>query len=383
MHTLKNEFYDRLDEFEANYEWNEHNDGSATLGLIGDLFERMTSAHHASIAMAALAEIAGYSDVLEWDWTRIARTRIAADWRKALSDVSPEALFGGPFLFDRIHDLHAFAFYGILPGWNPAYWTDPVDPRQIELHKRREAQTTVAEWVEDVCKEIDDLEDLLPASRLKAGLFEACLQTRTAARARLAFDKGEPLTVAELAELSGVSIKRLQNAIYAKTDEAPIVGRNGRISTDSARAWLDGRDYRPSLWQQVEKLQPLHSTWGEDIRYDSEPETAPLADYIYIPVANDGSEFRPDTCWRKGRVETDNGYTVGNKGSEQRIADFDAALDLLSKMETPRWRRPNTDSGNWGIVTGQSWRRVSRQSLFAADRAAEDADGKIKSQGGK
>lgn len=363
MHSLRDEFHHRLNEFETEYEWREHGDGAAILQIIGELIERMTSAHHASIAIAALSGILGYADVLEWDWSRLSSIRIPADWRRQLQQAEATELLPGPFFFDRIHDLNAFAHFGILPGWNPEDVVDPANPRAMELLKRREAQASVAAWIEATCAEIDALEQLLPARHLKEGLLGASLATRTAARARLAYDKGEALTVAELAALSGVSMKRLQNAIYSKTDEAPLVGRNGRISVESAKAWLDARDYRPSIWQAVERLQPLTPDWGEAIPYESYSTESLLADHVFIPVANDGSEFRPDQCWRRGKGDGADGYVVGPKGAEKKIADFFAALDLLARMETPRWRRPNPESGNWGIVTGQSWRRVTRESL--------------------
>lgn len=378
MYSLRDEFHNRLNEFEAEYEWREHDDGAAILEVIGDLVERMTSPHHANIAIAALSGIVGHADVLEWNWSRLSSVRISEDWRKELEQADSTALLAGPFFFDRLHDLHAFAYFGILPGWNPLYAVNPIDPRAIELHGWRSAQTSVAAWVEATCAEIDAIEQHLPTIRLKEGLFGASLATRTAARARLAYDNGEALTVAELATLSGVSMKRLQNAIYSKTDEAPLVGRNGRIAAESARAWLEARDYRPSIWQDVERLQPLKANWGEQIPYESAPVVDPLADYVFIPVANDGSEFRPDQCWRAGKTDAEDGYIVGPKGGEKKLADFYAALDLLSKMETPRWRRPNPESGNWGIVTGQSWRRVSRQSLDAMTPGKPDTNSPAK-----
>jgi hypothetical protein len=48
------------------------------------------------------------------------------------------------------------------------------------------------------------------------------------------------------------------------------------------------------------------------------------------------------------------GFTVGAKGDERKIADFDEALAFLKTQPTARWRRPN-DQGNWGIVTGIRW----------------------------
>ncbi|AWI86779.1 hypothetical protein CEW88_23320 (plasmid) [Alloyangia pacifica] len=73
---------------------------------------------------------------------------------------------------------------------------------------------------------------------------------------------------------------------------------------------------------------------------------------IRVPVAADGTAFGPDLA-RNGY------YTVGAKGAEEKHASFDAALDALTKMDKPRWRRPNA-AGNWGIVSGCSWRDIRK-----------------------
>ncbi|KCZ83535.1 hypothetical protein HAD_13074 [Hyphomonas adhaerens MHS-3] len=363
MRVLRDEFHDRLDEFEAEYDWLEHDNGKSILALIGELIERMTSSHKANVSMAALIEIVAHGDVLEWDWSRLSKTQITPHWREELEEAMSYSVLNGPDLFDRLHDLNAFAYFGMIPNWNPEYWPDPTDPRSTVVLSRREAQRDLEKWVQDVCEEVDELEKLLPAAQLKSGLFDACLTTRTAAKARLAYDKGDSLSIAELAALSRVSMKRLQNAVYAKTDEAPLVAKDGKIAAENARAWLEARDYKPSIWQAIEDLQPLNSDWGEDVPYGSETSESKLADYVFIPVANDGSEFLPELCWRDGRGASEAGYTIGPKGAEQKVADYRTALDILSKMETPRWRRPNPESGNWGIVTGQSWRRVALAGL--------------------
>ena len=64
-----------------------------------------------------------------------------------------------------------------------------------------------------------------------------------------------------------------------------------------------------------------------------------------------------------GEADGTEGYIIGGKGDERPVKDFDEALAALSKMETPRWRRPNNESQIWGIVTGQTWKRVRRADL--------------------
>ena len=121
----------------------------------------------------------------------------------------PDSVLDGPDLFDRMHDLNAFAYFGMIPNWSLEYWPDPANPRATVVLSKRKDQRDLEKWVQDVWEEVDKLEKLLPGAQLKAGLFDACLTTRTAAKARLAYDKGASLSIAELAALSRVSMKRL------------------------------------------------------------------------------------------------------------------------------------------------------------------------------
>jgi len=66
-----------------------------------------------------------------------------------------------------------------------------------------------------------------------------------------------------------------------------------------------------------------------------------------VPQAKDGSVFSPALGVRGG-------FTVGAKGDERKISDFDEALAFLKAQPTARWRRPN-EKGNWGIVAGIRW----------------------------
>lgn len=67
-------------------------------------------------------------------------------------------------------------------------------------------------------------------------------------------------------------------------------------------------------------------------------------------MTKDGVPFDEVTCRQAG------GYRVGPKGKEHKFHVFQDALAALNLMEGgPRWRRPNAN-GNWGIVTGTSWR---------------------------
>lgn len=66
-----------------------------------------------------------------------------------------------------------------------------------------------------------------------------------------------------------------------------------------------------------------------------------------VPVAKDGSMFLP--VLRRGGV-----FTVGPKGGERRIENYEEAIAYLQSQPAACWRRPNAN-GNWGIVTAVKW----------------------------
>jgi len=45
---------------------------------------------------------------------------------------------------------------------------------------------------------------------------------------------------------------------------------------------------------------------------------------------------------------------VGEEGKELSFENFDAALEHIKMMYTPRWRRPNQE-GYWEIVSAVKW----------------------------
>jgi hypothetical protein len=73
-------------------------------------------------------------------------------------------------------------------------------------------------------------------------------------------------------------------------------------------------------------------------------------EFVRVPfyVEKDGSKtfFLPN-CRAPG------GYRIGPKGSEEQFADYWTALSRLSSMQTPRFRRPNSE-GIFGIVKCES-----------------------------
>ncbi len=168
-----------------------------------------------------------------------------------------------------------------------------------------------------------------------------------AAEGRFRLDTGEQLEVDQLISLSGLNPRTVKNAISKGGDAGISVGKDGLISNAETRRWLEGR----KGFQWTVNVRP--DSQGEK---SSSGDTSNLMEQVeFIPVANDGTEFRPST-------RRDQGYQVGAKGSEEYIESYTDALATLQKMNVPRWRRPN-ENGNWGIVTCASWRRVSVAEL--------------------
>ncbi len=398
MPSLRDEFTEREDDFFDTYEGHECAEVVASLAIAGDILELAFGPQHAALAMTALHELIERAPQslapppeentsgtgTGWRWSRLDDQSVDADWRDTWSSIDGTQLgFFTPFMEDLL-ELIAFAKYGIALPWASA-GRDTDEEYKAARRREMEALTDWDEgpllrsdrhqavrlqacldmpaWVERACQQIDAFLQMSPKGRGGHTNPEPVhLQlTRDMARARIKYDLRQPLTVHELAALSGVTVKRLQNAIYAKTDEAPVVDRDGLIRTESCELWLSTRDYTPSIWQQVAQLFPLTTSWGRDVPYeDAEPDRQ-FNDFVFVPVARDGSMFTPSL--RTSGHAGEDGYTIGAKGSERVVADYHTALAELHTMETPRWRRPNPESGKRGIVAGQTWKRIRRSEL--------------------
>jgi hypothetical protein len=88
------------------------------------------------------------------------------------------------------------------------------------------------------------------------------------------------------------------------------------------------------------------------------PASNAVAEYVFVPVARDGSVF-DSSCAVGGR------YTIGAKGSETKHDDYFEALDKLQRMPTPRWRRPGP-ARIPGIVSGVRFERIPRNRIKPA-----------------
>ncbi|WP_206524642.1 hypothetical protein [Devosia sp. 1566] len=157
------------------------------------------------------------------------------------------------------------------------------------------------------------------------------------AAGRQALDLGagvlEPKAVGLLGNLSEGRVRNLMSG-----QEPQLTSVQGRIPAAEALRWLSSRPgFWPSIWQEEQVA------------------TTAMPDRLRVPQAADGGLFHPGLRRR-------NGYTIGAKGSEVTIEDFDTALKALAKMSEPRWRRPN-EQGNWGIVRAVAWVEIDRREL--------------------
>ena len=171
-----------------------------------------------------------------------------------------------------------------------------------------------------------------------------------AAQARFALDTGDDLTLDQIVVLAGMSRRSVQNALSSKDEAGLRANSEGQIANTEALRWLEGRrNFTPT---SLYRGEPDEAPTEQVAVSPSEP-----LDYVFVPAADDGSQFRP-TMFRT------QGYQIGAKGEEIYMTDYFAALDALQSMRTARWRRPNA-AGNWGIVTAIHWVRIPKDELLA------------------
>jgi hypothetical protein len=247
------------------------------------------------------------------------------EWRPALATASMNCFSEWP-LGARLHDLTAYALYGIV-------LHDSDDEHELTTH------------VEELVRSVSAFTEATPFAQWgldsRAGASDLARLVRQA-RGRWALDNDQPVEPAALADFGGVSEGRIRNMMSGAAPE--LRSEKGKIPAQEALRWLSGRrEFWTSIWREQRLM--LH---GVD-------ERPPLESPIFVPVARDDTAFHPGL--RRG-----SGYTIGEKGSEVQIADFEAALAELQRMPTPYWRRSNA-SGNWGIVAGIRWQRVDASDL--------------------
>ncbi|WP_448327711.1 hypothetical protein [Sulfitobacter sp. M13] len=163
------------------------------------------------------------------------------------------------------------------------------------------------------------------------------------ARARWNLDNLEgDIDPVSLAILGGLSEGRIRNMMTGA--DRIFENTGGKVSARSAAQWLANREsYYASIWEQEEDAELV------------EPN-ADMSDAVFVPRASDGSVFHPGLA-RNGH------FTIGAKGHERQVEDFDEVLRQLLNMRGPRWRRPNA-AGDWGIVKENDLIRIERADLM-------------------
>jgi hypothetical protein len=341
------EFHNRLTAFQEGYRWEECDALVHSLAIVGEMLETAFDKFAGARGMQALQLVIATSPEDAVNWTALAEADASLNWRQEWADLDAIDATCWSDTLSRAHDLSAFAFFGILPGWD---LPDPDVQSDQFVDVPRHVRTTIGR--------LTDFVALFPKGR-EESRFGAVLQSCLAAEARLKIDEGTALSVHELAAVTNVTTKRLQNAIYAKTEDAPILGRDGLIPVESAARWLKAREYVPSIWQEYVGGR----CWEGDLSTTSTPsEELPELEpeqYLFVPEARDGTVFSPNHC-RRPEV----GYTIGSKGAERHFTDYAEALAALVSMPRPHWRRPN-GNGVFGIVSAERWRRLSQRELDA------------------
>lgn len=253
-------------------------------------------------------------------------------WRVALRE-NRSFCFSEWQVGPQLHDLAAYAEYGIvLNDSNDADAPRARVERLLRHAQELEAKTPVGQW------QLNDNNEL---SRLV-----------TIARNRWALDNDQPVEPVALAHFGGVSEGRIRNMMSGAN--RTFTSDDGKIPAQEAHKWLAGR---PEFWNSIWNQQSFP-------QYD-DSRTAPLRAAIFVPVARDGSTFHPGL--RRGST-----YTIGKKGEEEQVADFNTALKKLQHMPVAYWRRPNP-SGHWGSVAGTRWERADASDFkIATDTAASD-----------
>ena len=245
-----------------------------------------------------------------------------SEWRAALG-ASRSYCFSEWQIGPRLHDLAAYAIYGIV------------------LDQSGDAGE-LARRVEDLLTEAQEFFNATPMVQWRLPADTDLARLVCLASNRWALDNDQPVEPAALAEFGGVSEGRIRNMMSgAKRTFSP---EDGRVPAQEALAWLGGRN---EFWNSVWREQRLPQ-YGVKRR-------GPLDQPLFVPVGRDGSTFHPG-------LHRGSGYTIGEKGKEVQIADFDGALAQLQQMPIPYWRRPNS-GGNWGIVAGVRWERLDAADL--------------------
>ncbi len=238
----------------------------------------------------------------------------------------------GEFAFtEMLTEVAAYGRYGI-------FINAKKDEPESDLENKLKYMIATASGFLDQCPLDQWLGDNRPPQLENAVLL---------ARGRWALDHDKPIEAQALAKLGGVSWGRMRNMISGK--DAVFHAEGGMIPAHEALDWLAGRDdFYPSIWRTARPI------W-DDIVHEN---VLQYEDPVFVPAARDGEVFHPG-LQRGGQ------YTVGPKGEEVRYERFEDALDALTRMTPPRWRRPGKgNSPSWSLVSGVEWKRSTMTELY-------------------
>ena len=307
----------RQADFGEHFEGGEPGEMSTLLFATGEWLERLLwSPAAADVAMKRLhAELAG-SEI---------NTDPTVSWRDLWREGAEH--WAGTIVQIMV-ELHAFGFWGLRPDLGLLDIQDGED---------------LAVAIERMISKMRSLVDAAPQGWAK---LTEVRTTVAAAEARIRLDTGRNITPEQLAAIAEVGLKSIRNLLAPKGGSGDLkLDANGEIARPAALTWLSDRsNFRSSLWRNA------------DTPTDHDPIEEALGEVVFVPVARDGSWFDPVSC------RTQRGFTVGPKGAEIHVTDYRTALDLLARMPTPYWRRPNT-AGAWGLVSGVAWQRREKREL--------------------
>lgn len=165
------------------------------------------------------------------------------------------------------------------------------------------------------------------------------------AEARLKIDKGERLTMSEIASL--IDIREATVVTNAHRKNFATVEEEGRryAEAEDVLPWLVKNGYRPTTRGGI-------GTKPRPAKRDADE-----IDYVVVPVAKDGVWFDPQS-------RHDGRYSIGAGPKARKFTDYYEALAALMSMPSPRWQTKT--NGIRGIAFGIRFDRVPRADL---DRA--------------
>ena len=255
---------------------------------------------------------------------------VGEDWEEDLRDQSSGA-FSEWKIGEAIHRLEAYTFFGVD-------YCGPQGRGIEEIAKANEPRLRLVEKLGHFLPLLDLWPDLSVEAERAASEYRRLF---AAAQTRVAIDTGARVPVDGLPVLAGISESRMRNIAKRSADAILPVDDDRTVAHDRAKAWLE---------DQERFLQTVTSDHGH------EAELSEIRDPVFVPVAADGTRF-------EGSLRRDRGFQIGPKGDETWVADFDEALERLTHMPVPCWRRPSDGSGRMGIVRATHWERVPRETV--------------------